>query len=269
MTVDAAGSAWITGGSSGIGLGMACRYAARGFNLAIFSQHPERGLAPIAAACRTAVQRVVAFPLDVTDARAVREAFDHAAAELGRPSLVLNSAGIVSARAFSELSNDEFERVIAVNLLGSRNVAAEAAPRLQAGGRLALVASLAGRVGCYGYAAYASSKFAVIGLAEVLRIELAPQGIHVSVICPPEVETPMVEYERAVRPRQTAALKALAGTLDVDTACNGILRGLDRGRFMIVPGTMARLTAALHRHAPRTVTHAVADWIVARAGRGT
>jgi len=266
VTGRAAGCAWITGGSSGIGLGMACRYAARGFDVAIFSRDPGRGLAPIRGAVRDPAARVEAYAVDVTDARAVCEAFDRAVAELGPPGLVLNSAGIVSARAFESLAREEFERVIAVNLLGSRNVAAAALAHLRPGSRLALVASLAGHVGCFGYAAYASSKFAVVGFAEVLRLELVPRGIHVSVICPPEVETPMVAYERTVRPPQTTGLKKLAGTLEVDPACDAILRGLDAGRFMIVPGRMARLTAALQRFAPRGITHAVADWIVARSG---
>lgn len=265
MRLDAWRCAYVTGGSSGIGLEMARRLAGRGLDVAVFSRRPERALETLRAARRSTNQRVFAYAADVSDAAAVRTAFDRATADCGPPDLVFNSAGIVSARPFAELPSEEFERVIAVNLLGSRNVAAAAVPLLRPGGTLALVASLAGHVGCYGYAAYAASKFGVIGLAEVLRIELATRGIAVAVICPPEVETPMVEYERKVRPPQTTAMKQLAGTLAVGPACSAILRGLERGRFMIIPGRLARATAALQRYAPRRITQGVADWIVARS----
>jgi NAD(P)-dependent dehydrogenase (short-subunit alcohol dehydrogenase family) len=267
MPIDAWSCAYVTGGSSGIGLEMARRCADRGLDVAVFSRRPERALETLRAARRSKDQRVFAYATDVSDATAVRTAFDRAASDCGPPDLVFNSAGIVSARPFDALPGEEFARVIAVNLVGSRNVAAAAVPLLRPGGTLALVASLAGHVGCYGYAAYAASKFGVIGLAEVLRIELAPRGIAVSVICPPEVETPMVEYERTVRPPQTTAMKQLAGTLPVETACTGILHGLERGRFMIIPGRLARATAALQRYAPRRITQGVADWIVARSSR--
>jgi hypothetical protein len=62
-------------------------------------------------------------------------------------------------------------------------------------------------------------------------------------------------------------MKQLAGTLPVETACAGILRGLERNRFMIIPGRLARATAALQRYAPRHITQGVADWIVARSSR--
>lgn len=261
------GCAFVTGGASGIGLEMARRFAGRGWDVAMFDLEPgESALARVHDACRGHGQRVRAYGVDVGDGNALCHVFVQAAEEIGRPGLVLNSAGIVCARPFLQQSPEEFERVIRVNLLGSRNAAAAALPLLTQGGHLALVASLAGLIGTYGYSSYAASKFGVVGLAEVLRMELAPQGIDISVICPPEVETPMVVHERTYRPAATTALKRLGGNLSVERACDEILRDLDRRKFMIIPGRRARIVWRLLEWTPRSLNYRVADGIVARTG---
>ena len=123
---------------------------------------------------------------------------------------------------------------------------------MRSGGHLALVASIAGVVSNYGYAAYSSSKFGVVGLASALRIECRTQGIGVSVICPPEVETPMVEEERRTAPAVTMQTKQFAGTVSLDDLCTQVVHGLEQGRFMIVPGSWrARFTVFLGRTFPR------------------
>ena len=116
----------------------------------------------------------------------------------------------------------------------------------------------------YGYAAYSSSKFGVVGLAPALRIECKTRGICVSVICPPEVETPMVEQESRTAPAVTTQTKQFAGTVTLDDLCAQVLRGLDRGRFMIVPGSWrARFTVFLGRTFPR-LTARVTDGMIAK-----
>ena len=258
---------FLTGGASGIGLEMAKRFLARGAHLAAFDLRPtDEAARKLLAARQGAHQKAPLYALDVTDAAAVRAAFAKAAAEVGPPVLLFNSAGIVSARVFSELPQEEFERVVRVNLFGSRNAASAALEHLAPGGRLVFMASLAGLIGSYGYTAYASSKFAVVGLAESLRAELKPRGIAVQVVCPPEVETPMVEYERTVRPKATEELKAFAGALSVEEACRGILSGIESGKFLVIPGLRAKLTWLLAKMLPRRLGHLVADYLVARAG---
>ena len=236
-------STLITGGASGIGRKLAQLLTARGDRVTVLDRALDG--------------------TDVRDAAAVKAAVDAA-----RPRLVINSAGIQLAKTFPDLDEDEYRRVIEVNLLGSRNVAAAAWPHLRDGGHLVLVASLAGLTPLYGYAAYSASKYGVVGLAEVLRLEGRPEGIRVSCVCPPEVETAMVEEERRTMHPATEALKAVAGTLDVDTAAREILAGIDRGAFMIVPGRRGRTTRALTRFAPARIAHAVADRAVAKALRG-
>ena len=112
------------------------------------------------------------------------------------------------------------------------------------------IASAAGLVGCYGYTGYCSSKFGVVGLAEVLRMELRRQKIDVAVVCPPEVDTPLVTEERKHGSPVTAALKQLGGSMPVEKACQEIYNGIFSSQFMIIPSAQARILAKISRVLP-------------------
>lgn len=272
MVGEQTGGPWrtccITGAGSGIGLQLATMLAARGAAVALFDLHVgAAALAQVEAARRSADQRISVHEVDVRDAAALAAAVDAAVAALGPPSLAVNSAGISRNERFAEASLDDFQLTLQVNLVGSRNFAAAVLPHMEAGARLALIASLAGVTGGYTYAAYAASKAGVIGLAKVLRLEYAPRGIGVSVICPPEILTPMVERASLDMHPATRALKDVAGTLPIETACAEMLHGLARGRFTVIPGRRARRTARITRLLPERVGQRAADRIVRRALR--
>jgi short-subunit dehydrogenase len=135
---------------------------------------------------------------------------------------------------------------------------------MSAGGQLALVASMAGTVGIYGYSAYGASKFAVLGMAQCLRAEYAPKGITISVICPPEIDTPMVQTEIQTMHPATRVLKDIAGRLTLTEAISQITRGLARKQFMVIPGKMAKATYWLNRLTPNWLNHKVVDFLVAK-----
>jgi short-subunit dehydrogenase len=258
--------ALITGAGSGIGLQIAEDLANQGTNLILMDMRfsPEV-LDRLRAARLHASQTVETHTVDVADSDAVEQAVAAALSGGSAPDLVINSAGIQIAKPFSELTAEEYRRVIDVNLIGSRNVAAALLPRLQAGARFAFVASLAGLVSSYSYAAYSSSKYGIVGLAGALRLEYKPKGIEISVICPPEVDTPMVTEEQKTMHPATRALKDLAGTLSVETAAREILAGLARGEFLVIPGGRAKLARALDRFLPRSLSQRVADLVVSSA----
>ncbi|MFP5383167.1 MAG: SDR family NAD(P)-dependent oxidoreductase [Gammaproteobacteria bacterium] len=259
-------SVWITGGASGIGLAAARRFAARGAYVTVFDLRiSDQIRIDLDNARRFSAIPVRSFVLDVTDGERTARLFSLAAKEGGAPDLVLNSAGITSAGEFERLSYDEWDRVVRVNLYGSRNVASAALPLIKPGGRLALVAALAGVAGGYGYAAYAASKFGVVGLAQVLRLEWKPRGVGVSVICPAEVDTPAAREERKTRPVATSALKLLTGVMTVDDAADEIIDGLARDHYMIVPGRKGRVAYLVAKFLPLRFLHLLADRVVARA----
>jgi NAD(P)-dependent dehydrogenase (short-subunit alcohol dehydrogenase family) len=254
-------SAFVTGSGSGIGLALAEALARHGARIAAFDL---RFSDATRARLRLACPEVRFFEVDVRDASGVAAAVNKAIEQVGPPDVAINSAGVQVARPFLEISSERYDFVVDVNLKGSRNFAAAVLAHMQRGGRLALVASIAGVVSNYGYAAYSSSKFGVVGLASALRIECKTRGIQVSVICPPEVETPMVEEERRTAPGITMQTKQFAGTVTLDDLCTQVMRGLEHGRFMIVPGSWrARFTVFLGRTFPRLMAR-ITDHMIAK-----
>ncbi|SHE71237.1 short chain dehydrogenase [Microbulbifer donghaiensis] len=241
----------ISGAGSGIGLGIATRLLRRGSKVSVLDlQLSEGSAAALDCAAEKGTGEWQFLRIDITDAAQVHGAVAEAVRQFGPPELALNSAGIIINKAFTNLTATEFQQVVNVNLNGSFNFASAALPHMRAGARLALIASMAGLTSNYGYAAYGTSKFGVVGLATTLRFECEPLGIGVSCICPGEVRTPMVAGENATGNPISLELKKLAGSLDVDSACDTILAGLDAGRWQIIPGMRSKLTALVSRHCP-------------------
>ena len=116
--------------------------------------------------------------------------------------------------------------------------------RRQRRGRIVLISSGAALMGIFGYGSYGPSKFAVRGLAETLRAELTRDNVAVSVVYPPDTETPMLEEENKTKPAETKLITALAKAWTADAVANCIMRGIQRGRFAITPGSTVTL---MHR----------------------
>lgn len=244
----------VTGGASGLGLGFAVRLLARGCQVSILDLALSDAIRQqLSAAC----QKQGAWQyhsVDVTD-EAICIASTKAAVEsFGPPDLVIHCAGIILNRTVKEMKGADFKRIIDVNLNGSFHMASAVLPYMKAGSRLALIASMAGITSNYAYAAYGASKFGVVGLATTLRLEYEPLGIQISCICPPEVKTPMVTQERTPGNADeiSLALKDYAGSLELDFAADDILKQLDAGRYLIIPGLHAQIVATAVRHFPGT-----------------
>jgi 3-dehydrosphinganine reductase len=257
-------TAFVTGGGSGIGLALAETLARRGARIAAFDlRFSDEARARLRKVCPD----TLFFEVDVRDVAGVEAAVNKAVEQIGAPEMAINSAGVQVARPFLEISSERYDFVVDINLKGSRNFAAAVLQHMRVGGHLALVASIAGVVSNYGYAAYSSSKYGVVGLATALRIECKTRGVCVSVICPPEVETPMVEEERRTAPAVTMQAKQFAGTVTLDDLCVQVMHGLERDRFMIIPGSWrARFTVLLARTFPRLLAR-ITDRMVAQALR--
>ena len=245
----------ISGGASGLGNGLACRLLARGTQVSIL----DLGISDayrqaLDDAATTGASQWAFHQIDIVNADAVAAAVNDAIAQFGKAQLAINSAGIAVNKTLADTSSADFQRVVDINLVGSFNFAKAVLPTLQAGGQLALLASMAGFIGNYGYSAYSASKFGTVGLAHTLRNEYAPRGIHISCICPPEVWTPMVEAEHAEGDPVSLELKKLAGSLKADAACDAMLKGIDKKQWIIVPGIRAKILAFIARHLPGTFT---------------
>ncbi|TVR02795.1 MAG: SDR family NAD(P)-dependent oxidoreductase [Spirochaetaceae bacterium] len=262
--------ACVTGGSSGIGLAIARRLAVHGARIVLIARTPER-----LSAARADIVSLVpdasvnTVPLDVTDQAAVRQAAADIAAQWGDPRFLFNCAGDALPGRFDRYSGQDLRRMIAVNLEGTWNMTQAFVDALRhTGGHVVNVSSLAGLVGTTGYTAYAASKFAVVGFSEALRNELAADGVRVSVLCPGDTDTPQLAAEQEHKPPETAALSARARVLSPDQVANACLRGVRRGRFLILAGGEAQLIVWLKRFAPGILFRSM-DRVVLRARQGT
>lgn len=241
----------ITGGSSGIGKAIAIRLARAGTDITIMARRPELLAAArieIEAARRDTRQRIRAMPVDVTDARALGDAVANAETECGPCELAIASAGIARPGYFAEIPDEMFKQMMEVNYFGSLHLARAVLPGMRARrrGQIVFVSSGAGIVGVFGYSAYCPTKFAVRGLAEVLRAELIADGVGVSIVYPPDTDTPQLAEEIEYRPDETRAVTSGARTLSADEVARATLAGVRRRRFAITPG--AEMTALYWLH---------------------
>ena len=246
---------YVTGGSSGIGLAIAVKFARLGADVAVFgrdSDKLETAVAQIEAAFfLPAHQQAHGFIMDVSDENAVTSTLTSAMATFGVPDILILSAGGTVTKPFQDLKVSEFDKIIQTNLMGTVASIAAVLPRMsEDGGSIMLVSSMGGLIGAYGYSAYSSSKFALLGLGEVLRWELEENNISVSILCPPEVETPFVEYEKATIPLKTRAAKDLLGTLSPEYVADLAIKGLVKGKFLIIPGFRAKAMYMFSRLLP-------------------
>jgi short-subunit dehydrogenase len=134
-----------------------------------------------------------------------------------------------------------------VNYLGAVHLVRAILPEMRArGGRIVLIASGAALIGLYGHTSYAPSKFAVRGFAEALRSELSAGNIGVSVVYPPDTDTPGFREERRARPEIADRLAAAGGLMTADQVAAAIMRGIAREQFVIAPGLPMTALAWLH-----------------------
>ncbi len=184
----------ITGGGSGIGSAIARELAVRGFALVV-TDIDESAAADVAAGIADAR----GLQLDVTDADAVSTVAESSFAEHGRLDVWISNAGISHMAPFTEVSLEDLDRTLSVNLRAVF-VCGQAAARVMResgrGGVIVNTASMAGKQGRVPYLSdYVASKFGVVGLTQAMAFELAPYGIRVNSVCPGYVVTPMQERE--------------------------------------------------------------------------
>jgi NAD(P)-dependent dehydrogenase (short-subunit alcohol dehydrogenase family) len=193
--------AFITGGAQGIGLGIARALAARGARLAL-ADVDEAALST-AQAELTDLTPTNTFRLDVRDREAYARVADDVESGIGPVSLLFNNAGVASGVPPRQMSYEMWDWVLGVNLQGVVNGIQSFVPRMidrEQSGHVVNTASGAGLVAGGSGFLYTTSKFAVVGLSEALRIELAPHGIGVSVLCPGAVATGIVTHTASLTP---------------------------------------------------------------------
>jgi short-subunit dehydrogenase len=195
--------------------------------------------------------RVEARAIDVTDRERVTAVLADAVTGFGPPDVLINNAGRALPRPFDQVSAEQFDATLRLNLGAPRDTIAALLPHLRARrGAILNVSSLAGLIGTFGYTDYSASKFGLIGFSEALRQELKPDGVSVQVLCPPDTDTPGFERENVGKPAITKALAQGASLLSADHVARAALEALGSGAFLIVPGLQGKLAALAKRLAP-------------------
>lgn len=236
------GVALITGAASGMGQVAAWRLAAGGAAVAAIDVD-EDGLAETAAHApniRTSV-------CDVTDEAAVRSVVAETERDLGPIDRVMNAAAIAPSGPLLDQSPEIIKRMTDVNYLGTVNVCLVALPRMikRGVGDLVNFASLGGWIPFDGLGGYCATKFAVVAFTDVLAHENAGKGIRFACVCPPLVDTPMIdEIERGVPGYSKAPM------IGSDAVITGIERSLDKGQLMVFPGRGTKSLWTIRRFFP-------------------
>jgi len=183
--------ALVTGASRGIGRAIAVRLASRGAKVACVATAAER-CADTVAACKERDVDARAYGVDVADFGAVEALVKEVTSDLGGLHLLVNNAGITRDQLMLRMSEEDFDRVVAVNLKGTWNFAkAGTRTLLKSKGRIVNIASVVGVIGNAGQANYAASKAGVIGLTRSLAKEFAGRGVTVNAIAPGYIQTDM------------------------------------------------------------------------------
>lgn len=251
----------ITGAASGIGKATALACARRGARLQICDLD-ETGLAATAEQACALGGTATARRVDVADRQAMAAYAEAVHGQVEAVDLLINNAGVGIGGGFLHTSLDDWSWIASINVMGVVHGCHYFIPPMVArrrGGHVVNVASAAGYVASSALAAYCTTKFAVVGLSEALRDELAPEGIGVTAVCPGLINTPITRSARMRGP--DAAPEARQRLIDIyerrnytpERVADNILRAVQRNRGLAPISAEAWVMYYLKRAAPGLV----------------
>lgn len=237
--------ALITGGSSGIGLELAKLLARDGCRLGILSRDTDRLESARKSILETtsSPEAVSVIQADVSNFENLRTSLDKWTSRYGIPDLLINSAGVARPGLFQDVPLEKFRWMMDINYFGAIHTTRVILPEMisRKSGHIVYVSSVVGFLGMVGYTAYAPTKFAIKGFADSLRLELKNTGIDLSIVFPPDTETPSLAAERPFQPPILVAMNENAPPLSATTVAAAIRKGVIQGRYIITPGFDATL----------------------------
>ncbi len=263
--------ALITGGSSGIGLALGKALLQEGMDVCILARDEEKlsqAITELSPHKAQESQRIHSLSCDVTNYGKLNELLTQWTEEAGLPDLVINSAGVTYPGYFQELDVDIFHWLMDVNYFGTLHVIKSLIPSMitRGSGNIVNISSQAGFIGVFGYSGYSASKYAVRGLSDVLRAELKPLGIQVSIVFPPDTQTPQLDFETPLKPIETKEIAGSASVMTAEAVAEAILRGISKGRYVILPGLEGKLFYRL-TNLLGNLTYPIMDMMVRKAQR--
>lgn len=258
----------ITGASQGIGRSTALFFAQKGYDLVLAAREPDR-LNAVAQEIRAKGRDVLAVPTDVTHPQQVNTLVERALAAYGHIDVLVNNAGICSSGPMDKTSLDDWHKIIDVNLWGYIHTIDALLPQFLArqAGTIVNVGSFGGKVPLPYMTAYCTSKYAVTGLTETLRLELEPKGIQVCGVHPGVTNTAFLErsifrgqndQETNQRRQQMEQMRDGAFASPPEEVAQAIWNVVKHPQAEVVVGNAAVATAT-YRFAPGLM-----NWILQR-----
>jgi short-subunit dehydrogenase len=240
MSGSNASTALVTGAASGMGRILAERLARRGTRVHALDRDGD-ALEVLAKEHPT----IVAHPVDVTDLAALEAVVRPLADEV---DLLVTAAGIGHTGLLVDTPPALLERLMRVNYLGTVSTIAWVLPAMQAKrrGRSVVFASMAGWVPAREHAPYNATKAALVMYSEILQLEAGDSGIHVHCVCPPAVDTPLLD----AMPASKAGLKYIKA-MTPERVVDAIESAMAADRFWVFPDTASKVLWRLRRHTPR------------------
>lgn len=245
--------ALITGGSRGLGLLIARELAAEGARVALCARDPEE-LERAQRIVRDSGAEVMTFPCDVTDRTQVEEMVERVGERFGQIDVLVNNAGIIQVGPMEEMTLEDYEEAMRLHFWAPLYAIQAIAPGMQArrSGRIVNISSIGGALGVPHLLPYSASKFALTGLSEGLRAELAKDGVLVTTVCPGLMRTGSVEQayfkgqHRAEYTLFTLMASLPVSSMDAGSAARQIVQACRFGEPYRVLSLPAQGAALLH-----------------------
>ena len=237
-------TAVVCGGSKGIGKETAKEIIQLGGSVCVIARHME----PLEAAAREMrglaredSQFVEVIACDATDMERLGPQLIDFVDRHGVPDYLINVVGYAYPRYVQDLSLADYRKAMEVNYYGQLVPILLLLPHFITArkGYIANVSSALGFMGIMGYATYAPTKFAIVGLTEVLRNELKPYGIRLSILFPPDTDTPGFEIENRTKPEETVLMSKNVKLMTAEDVGEAFVEGLLKNRYLIFPGETA------------------------------
>lgn len=261
--------ALITGGSSGIGFEVSKLLLNLGCSVIIMARNEQKletAKQKLESAAAPVSQHVYTCSVDVADHQAVEAAAKKIITSIGIPNFLFNFAGVARPGYIEDLPLDVFRWTMNIDYHGTVNVVKAFLPAFiqRKNGFIINVSSMAGVIGVFGYTAYSGAKFAVRGFSDALRSEMKPKGIHVSIVFPPDTDTPQLSWESQYKPPETAIIAGSDKPLSAEYVAEVIVRDLAKKKYQIIPGAEAKILFWLSTHFGSLV-YPVLDFLIRSA----
>lgn len=244
---------FITGGSRGLGLLMARRFAAEGAHLALCARDPEE-LERAAEELRGHGTEIVTVQCDVSKREHVEDAVGLAIRQLGRIDVLINNAGVITSGPMEHMEQADYEETMNIHFFGPLHMIQAVLPYMkrQGHGRIVNISSIGGKISVPHLLPYCASKFALTGYSDGLRAELAKDNILVTTICPGLMRTGSARnarfkgHHRAEYAWFVISDSLPLVSLNADRAARRVVEACRHGDAHVVLGAPAKLADAFH-----------------------